>query len=124
MNNDNANIIDDSRTRCLCDVGLDDYIAATAVAADGSAHLVLARCDALGDENALYDPTCSAVRHEQTGPLPPGVQYRVSQVVGLRGSEDRDGLRCGRPTKSGTRCRIPVHQPGDACVWHRTEMAS
>jgi hypothetical protein len=117
--NDNTNLIDDSRTRCLCDVGRDDYLAATAVAADGSEHLLLARCDALGDENVRYDPTCSAVRHEQTGPLPPGVQYRVWQVVGNR-VHDGDGWRCGRPTQAGTSCRIRVHQPGDACTWHRT----
>jgi hypothetical protein len=115
-----GHIIDPDRTACLCDLGRPEYLAATAVAADGSEHLVLARCDALGDENVRYDPTCSAVRHEQTGPLPPGVQYRVRQVMGP-GNDDRDALRCGRPTKSGTRCRIPVHQPGDACVWHRTE---
>jgi hypothetical protein len=117
--NDNANLIDDSRTRCLCDVGRDDYIAATAVAADGSEHLVLARCDALGDDSVRYDPTCTAVRHEQTGPLPPGVQYRVSQVMGSCGSEDRDGWRCGRRTQAGAPCRIRVHRPGDACTWHR-----
>jgi hypothetical protein len=32
MTNDNASLIDDSRTRCLCDVGRDDYLAATAIA--------------------------------------------------------------------------------------------
>jgi hypothetical protein len=68
--NENASIIDDSRTRCLCDVGDVDYLAATAIAADGTEHFVLARCDALGDENVCYDPTCSAVRHEQLGALP------------------------------------------------------
>jgi len=119
MNNDNANLIDDDRTRCLCDVGQPDYLAATAVAADGATHLLLAQVDAIGDETVRYDPTCSAVRHEQTGPLPPGVQYRVWQVLGNR-HDDRDGWRCGRPTKSGTRCRTPVHRPGDACAWHRT----
>jgi putative component of membrane protein insertase Oxa1/YidC/SpoIIIJ protein YidD len=112
MTNDNANLIDDSRTRCLCDVGRDDYIAATAVAADGSEHLVLARCDALGDNNVRYDPTCSEVVHEQLGELPIEIVRKITI--------SRRTHRCGRRTKSGTPCRTPVGRDGDACVWHRT----
>ncbi|ORV61483.1 hypothetical protein AWC03_09800 [Mycobacterium europaeum] len=54
----------------LGDVGLTDYLAATAVSADGSAYLLLARRDRLGDDTARYDADCSDIEHEQTGPLP------------------------------------------------------
>lgn len=64
---DNTNLIDDDCTRCLCDVGGSGYIAAKAIAADGSAHLLLARVNAIGDENVRHDPTCSDVAHEQFG---------------------------------------------------------
>jgi hypothetical protein len=108
-----GSIVDDSRTRCLCDVGRDDYIAATAVAADGSEHLVLASCDALGDDNVTYDPMCTDVAHEQLGELP--LEYARRITVSRRTH------RCGRPTKSGAPCQAPVTRPGDACGWHRTE---
>jgi hypothetical protein len=111
--NDNANLIDDSRTRCLCDVGRDDYVAATAVAPDGSEHLLLARCDAIGDLDVRYDPTCSGVVHEQLGALPIEIVRRITI--------SRRVNRCGRRTKSGTPCQTPVTRPGDACGWHRTE---
>lgn len=58
------------RAVTLGDVGLTDYVAATAVSADGSTHLLLARRDRLGDETARYDAACSTVEHEQPGPLP------------------------------------------------------
>ena len=112
MTNNNANLIDDCRTRCLCAVGRDDYIAATAVASDGTEHLVLARCDALGDENVRYDPACTDVAHEQLGALPLEFVRRVT--ISQRTH------RCGRPTKSGAPCRTPVARPGDACGWHCT----
>lgn len=108
--NDNASLIDDSRTRCLCDVGRDDYLAATAVAADGSEHLVLARCDAVGDENVTYDATCADVTHEKLGALSPRWAARVHLAP----------LRCGRLTKAGGRCRVYVAHPGQPCAWHRT----
>jgi hypothetical protein len=112
MTNDDASLIDDSRTRCLCDVGGDDYLAATAVAADGSEHLLLARCDALGDENVRYDPNCSDVAHEQLGALP--IEY-VRRITISRRTH-----RCGRRTQAGKPCRILVTRSGDACTWHRT----
>jgi hypothetical protein len=84
-------------------------------------HLILADREAIGDDNVTYDPTCSAVRHEHTGPLPPGVQYRVWQVMGSCGSADRDVRRCGRPTKTtGRPCRIEVSNPGQPCGLHRS----
>jgi len=113
---DNGSIIDYDRTICLCcGAGNPDYLAATAIAADGTEHLVLAERDAIGDENIRYDPTCSTVRHEQTGPLPPGVRYRVWQVP---------AHRCGRPTKTtGRPCRIEVTRPGEPCGLHRRQAA-
>jgi hypothetical protein len=68
--NENANFIDDARTACLCDVGRPDYIAATAVGADGTEQLVLAELAALGDDNVRYDANCAAVEHEHLGALP------------------------------------------------------
>jgi hypothetical protein len=77
---DDADLIDDARTRCLCDVGRPDYLAATAIAADGSSHLLLAQVDAIGAESVTYDASCSTVAHEQLGPLPldvrPAHHYR------------------------------------------------
>jgi hypothetical protein len=108
--NENASLIDDSRTRCLCDVGRDDYIAATAIAADGTEHLVLAELDSLGDETVRYDPGCGDVAHEQLGALPPRWAARTTLAP----------LRCGRRTQAGHPCRILVTRPGDTCTWHRT----
>jgi hypothetical protein len=87
---ENASLIDDSRTRCLCDVGRDDYIAATAVAADGREHLVLAQTEAIGDPDVTYDPTCADVAHEQLGALPIEVVRRITITVRTH--------RCGRRT--------------------------
>ena len=55
MSGDDSNLIDDVCTRCLCDVGQLDYIAATAVGVDGQDRLILARVDAIGDETVRYD---------------------------------------------------------------------
>ncbi|BCP00703.1 hypothetical protein [Mycobacterium intracellulare] len=63
------NLIDNTRSRCLCEIGC-AYIAATAVDIDGCEHLVLARRDSLGDPTVRYDADCSDIDHEQTGPLP------------------------------------------------------
>lgn len=109
---DNASLIDNHRTACLCDVGQDDYVAATAIAADGTEHLVLAARAAIGDLDVVYDPTCSVVAHEQLGPLPLDVVKRIAVASRTH--------RCGRRTKSGTPCRTPVAHPGATCAWHRT----
>ncbi len=67
---DETNLIDDDHSAHLCDVGQRDYLAATVVRADGSAHLVLAQRDAIGDLDVRYDPDTAQAPHEQTGPLP------------------------------------------------------
>jgi hypothetical protein len=105
-------LIDDHRTACLCDVGTTDYIAVTAVAADGSAHLVMARVDAVGDESVGYDASCPGVAHEQLGPLPLNYTRRIAV-------SRRTRHRCGRRTQAGAPCRIRVTRAGDACEWHR-----
>ena len=111
MSDDSTSYIDNSRTTCLCDVGRPDFLAATAIAADGSGHLVLAQVDAIGSPDIGYDPTCSAVDHEQLGALP--IEY-VRRLTVTRRTH-----RCGRRTKSGVPCQSPVARPGDACGWHR-----
>lgn len=114
MISDRADLIDPDRTRCLCDVGAPDYLAATAVSADGSAHLLLAEVDFIGDENTRYDPTCRTVAHEQLGPLPLGVVQRIT--IAQRAHRPL----CGRPTAaSGRPCRLPATQPGGTCHFHR-----
>jgi hypothetical protein len=110
VSDDRTSLLDDDHTRCLCDVGGDGYIAATAVAADGSTHLLLARVDAIGNSDVTYDPGCTDVAYEQLGALPPRWAARVALAP----------LRCGRRTKSGTPCRITVTEPNAACSWHRT----
>jgi hypothetical protein len=117
--NENASIIDDSRTVCLCDVGRPGYLAATAVAADGTEHLILAECDALGDESVRYYPACAAVAHEQLGALP--IEYVRRLTIASRRTR---GHRCGRRTRSGTVCKMRVPRAGQACEWHREVTAS
>jgi hypothetical protein len=108
-----SHLIDHDRTACLCDVGQTDYLAATVVTADGSAHLILAQRDAIGDERVRFDATCSDVDHEQLGALPLETVRRIT----ISGRMNR----CGRPTKSGAPCRTPVARPGDSCTWHRVD---
>jgi hypothetical protein len=106
------NIVDCDRSACLCAEGAPGYVAATAVGADGSEHLLLALVDALGDETVRYDPTCADVApHEQLGALPGRYQLGLRCVP----------LRCGRRTAAGRPCRAPVTQPGGTCGWHRSE---
>jgi hypothetical protein len=110
--NVNAHIVDGSRTRCLCDVGSPGYLAVTAVAADGTEHLVLAESDSLGEGGARYDAACSDVAHEQAGPLPLEYVRRVTIAARIN--------RCGRLTQAGRPCRIRVAVVGAACEWHRS----
>lgn len=87
MSDDNTDIIDNHHTACLCDVGQPDYIAATAVSADGQAHLVLARVDSLGDEQVRYDPMRVASNNEHARYLGAGLllvprcRRRVAMIV-------------------------------------------
>lgn len=115
MTDDGANWIDPDRTACLCTAGNPDYLAAVAVAADGTEHLVLAEVDRLGDDTARVDPSCPTVAHEQTGPLPLEYVRRITIAQRVH--------RCGRPTKTtGRPCRIEVPHPGDTCGLHRTRV--
>lgn len=111
---DHPNLIDPDRTVCLCGDGLPGYAAATAIAPDGTEHLLLVESASIGDERVRYDHTTAHARHEQPGPLPDGVQHRVWQV---------SAHRCGRPTKSGAPCRTPVARVGYACSRHRAKAA-
>jgi hypothetical protein len=106
---DNDHLLDETRSACLCDVGAPEFIAATAVAADGAEHLVLVLRDAIGDADVVYDANCPAVEHESTGKLPGGWRERVWG----------DLARCGRPTASGQPCRRIVGTPGESCTQHR-----
>ena len=110
---DRTSFIDEHRTVCLCSVGQPDYLAATAIRADGRETLVLAAVAAIGDEAAGYDAECRAVAHDQLGPLPDEFVARISSRTG----------RCGRRTQAGTPCKIRVPRPGAACEWHRAQPA-
>lgn len=113
MSVDDAHLVDHSRTRCLCDVGAPGYWAVTAVAADGTEHLVIAELDSLGDDDVRYDPACPAATHEKLGELPLEYVRRVTAV-------SRRTHLCGRPTKHGRPCRLEVAHPGAACTFHAT----
>jgi hypothetical protein len=106
---DNDHLLDSDRSACLCDVGLESYIAATAVAADGAEHLVLVLRDAIGDPAVVYDANCPAVEHESTGKLSGEWRERIWGEL----------ARCGRPTAAGQPCRRIVGTPGESCTQHR-----
>jgi hypothetical protein len=57
-------------------------------------------------------------------------EYAAATVVGAEGGELPIEVvrritiasrthRCGRRTKSGQPCRVPVQHAGDTCSWHR-----
>ena len=104
-----SSYIDYERSTCLCDVGAPDYLAAIAVADDGTYHLVLVLYDGIDDDDVRYDARCRGVGHEKLGRLPRCVRERI-------GGND---LRCGRPTAAGRPCRHAVNEPGEACCFHR-----
>lgn len=119
---DNPLLVDDARSCCLCDVGGPGLIATVALDSDGTEHLVLADRDRIGDDTARVDTSCQTVEHEQVGQLPIDFVRRIT--VSRRTFRcSPDTLRCGRRTKSGRPCRIPVMFDGDACAWHRSEAA-
>jgi hypothetical protein len=107
------NLLDETRSACLCDQGLPEYLAAVAVSPDGTEHLVLVERDSLGDDDVVYDSNCRNARHEGLGKLPR--EFRDA-VWG-------DVLRCGRPTATGKPCRARVAEPGGVCGMHRNERA-
>jgi hypothetical protein len=113
-----AHLIDERRSACLCDIGGGGYLAAVAVAADGSEHLVVAEFESMGDETVRYDGSCAAVVHEQLGVLPLETALRLT--INQRATRcGPDTIRCGRRTKLGRPCRARVLFEGDACAWHR-----
>lgn len=105
---DEFTLVDWSRSACLCDVGSVGHSVAVAVASDGSDTLWII------DEAELHaeHPRHGDARHphEQLGPLPQRWRERVAWAA---------PFRCGRPTKSGRPCRLPVDQAGVACSFHR-----
>jgi hypothetical protein len=111
MTADKANLLDDLRTACLCDARAPGLLAATAIAADGSEHYLLALRVAIGDESARYDPTTPQAPHEQLGELPSEFVRRLTVAARTH--------RCGRRTCKGRPCRIRVDRPGQACEFHR-----
>jgi hypothetical protein len=102
------NLLDGDRSAHLWDVGLDGYLAATAVASDGTEHFVLVLLDGLGDDDVVYDSACRNACHEQLGKLSGGWRERVWG----------DLARCGRPTAAGQPCRRIVGAPGESCTQH------
>ena len=127
--NTEGEVIDYDRTTCLCDVGAPEYLAATLVTRDGQTRLVLVHKDLIGDAQPGYDPDCRGASHEQPGRLP---RYWANRIAALQewhailgeagqmlAAENRH--RCGRPTKTGRRCRAAVARPGIGCSWHRDQ---
>lgn len=105
--------IDPIRSACLYDVGGGLYTVAVVVTEDGDEDLVLINEEHLRDEQHNTYDRAPRARHEQLGPLPDGVRYRVWQVPVT-------AHRCGRPTKTtGRPCRIEVSRPGEPCGIHR-----
>lgn len=97
MIDDDTNLIDPRRSAWLRDVGSRDYIAATAINHDGTAHFVLARRDLLGDDDALYDSHCEHAQHEQLGQLP--LEYVRRLAISSRQAMSADPTRDSRPRK-------------------------
>lgn len=106
---DLSNLLDGTRSACLCDVGQPGYIAAVVIADDGTEHLALALRDGIGDDDMVYDRHCADVGHEQAGQLPGAWRERIWGAL----------ARCGRPTAAGQPCRRMVSTPGEPCRQHR-----
>ena len=75
-----GHVADEERGAYLCDVGSPGHLAAVAVSPDGNVHLVLVALDSVGDDTVRYDCTCAHVGHEQTGPLPDHIAYRLRET--------------------------------------------
>ncbi|OMB93209.1 hypothetical protein [Mycobacterium colombiense] len=111
-------IVDRARSACLCDVGLPAVDASVCVDEDGSTTFVLIDATRLGDERFTYNPTTPQAPHEQLGPLPIEFIRRIA-IARRRHLTTGHTTHCGRRTKSGTPCRIPVMFLGEACHWHK-----
>jgi hypothetical protein len=109
--------IDGPRTVPLDDVGGGNLLAATLIGADYTC-LALVDTERIADGVPL-DAHCRGVLHEQSGKLP--IEFAIRLAVAARsGRCSRGVIRCGRRTRTGAPCRIPVTFTGDACHWHRT----
>lgn len=108
---DNAAWLDHERSASLHDVGAPELAAVVGVHLDGSVLLLIAETARIGDPTAIFDAGCADAPHEQLGPLPARWRDRVALAP----------FYCGRQTLRGTRCRIPVTQPGGTCGWHRPQ---
>jgi hypothetical protein len=105
-------IVDGSRTTCLCDHGAMGWAVAVVMDTRGVEHFALVAEGIIADDGriaSLSDPACGEVVHEQLGPLPDRWRALVRYAP----------LRCGRPTRGGTPCRVEVSRPGGTCGWHR-----
>lgn len=111
---DNSALVDHDHCACLCDAGAPGYAAITGIRPDGSTLLLFAETERIGDRTTRFDPNCRDAPHEQLGPLPARWRDRVQLAP----------IRCGRRTLRGSRCRIPVTQPGQACGHHRAQSAA
>ena len=101
-------LVDWARSACLCDVGAPGHSLAVAVTDDGRDVLWLIDDAELHAEHPRHGD--SRQSHEQVGPLPARWRERVAWSA---------AFRCGRPTKSGRPCRLPVGQAGRSCSFHR-----
>lgn len=101
-----SSVVDWARTACLCQSGMPGYVAAVAVAEDGTESLWLVDEPQLSRPDAPCGDPCQ--RHEQVGRLPRGFRDRIWG----------DALRCGAATYAGAPCRIRVAEPGDRCGHH------
>jgi hypothetical protein len=76
---DRRGIVDRAHTANLADVGSAGYEAATVVDHNGDSHLALVLRSAVGNLASVYDADCSAVAHEQTGPVDPQTARRIAE---------------------------------------------
>lgn len=103
-----GSLIDWARSARLGDVGAAGYAAAVCVTTSGEDVLwLVSKVDWFSDHPRHGD---ASQPHEQLGPLPRRWRERVAWAA---------PFRCGRPTKSGRPCRLPVDQAGGACSFHR-----
>ena len=114
MTDTDGGFIDGARTVSLHDQGGINLLAATVIGWDFSC-LAILDADHFHDGTPMVDPHCREVGHEQTGKLPIEFVKRIAIVHRVH--------RCGRRTKSGQPCRMPIANPGDTCAWHTPKSA-
>jgi hypothetical protein len=74
--------IDPRRTAELWDVGGVGLEATTGVDSDGSTCYLVASVADMGSEDAVFDPLCHGVAHEQLGELPTEYTLRLHEAGG------------------------------------------